>query len=65
VLIRYGGARILTPDDLIAETQIGTPGETIRVEITRNGKPMVLEVPRGPLGLRIGVTQEPPEKVDR
>jgi hypothetical protein len=65
VIIRYGGARILTPDDLIAETQVGTQGEPIRVEITRNGKPLEIEVPRGPLGLRIGVTQEPPERVNR
>lgn len=65
VIVRYGGARILTPSDLIAETQVGTPGETIRVDITRNGKPLTLEVPRGPLGLRIGVTQEPPEKLNR
>jgi len=65
VIVRYGGTRILTPDDLIAETQVGSPGETVRVDITRNGEPMTLEVPRGPLGLGIGVTQEPPEKLGR
>lgn len=63
VIVSYGGARILTPDDLIAETEIGTVGESTRVEITRNGTPLTLEVPRGPLGLQIGVTQEAPSKL--
>jgi S1-C subfamily serine protease len=65
VIVRYGGARIFTPDDLIAETQVGTQGEPTLVDITRQDKPLQLEVPRGPLGLRIGVTQEAPERVRR
>lgn len=63
VILSYGGARILTPDDLIAETEVGTVGEPTRVKITRNGQPLEVEIPRGPLGLRIGVTQEPPSKL--
>jgi hypothetical protein len=63
VILSYGGARILAPDDLIAETEVGTVGEPTRVKITRNGEPLEVEVPRGPLGLRIGVTQEPPAKL--
>ena len=65
VIISYGAARILTPSDLIAETEVGTVGEPIRLRITRNGKPLEVEIPRGPLGLRIGVTQEPPSKLAR
>jgi S1-C subfamily serine protease len=63
VIVRYGEARIFAPNDLVAETQVGSQGEPIRVDITRNGKPLQLEVPRGPLGVEIGVTQEPPEKL--
>lgn len=63
VILSYGGARILTPDDLIAETEVGTMGEPTRIKITRNSQPLEVEVPRGPLGLRIGVTQEPPSKL--
>jgi len=65
VIIKYDDARILHPNDLIGETEVGTMGETVRLEITRNGEPMVIEVPRGPLGLQIGVTQEPPSKLAR
>jgi hypothetical protein len=63
VIVRYGGSRIFAPDDLVAETQVGNQGESIRVQITRNGEPLELEVPRGPLGVQIGVTQEPPDKL--
>jgi len=57
VVLRYGDTRIFAPDDLVSETRGGTAGEPVRVEILRAGERLDIEVPRGPLGLRIAASQ--------
>lgn len=61
LIVRYGDQRIFAPDDLVASTHQGTSGEPVRVEVMRNGERMEIEVPRGPLGLRIGAAQDDPD----
>lgn len=60
MILRYGDTRIFSPDELVAETRGGTVGEAIRLDIIRNGERVEVEVPRGPLGLRIAATQSEP-----
>ena len=60
MIVRYGDARIFAPDELVAQTRDGTAGESVRLEIVRNGERLEVEVPRGPLGLRIAATQDTP-----
>jgi hypothetical protein len=59
-VLRYGEARIFAPDDLIAATRAGTAGESVRVELLRQGQPLAVDVVRGPLGLRIVASQGTP-----
>jgi hypothetical protein len=61
MIVRYGDIRIFAPADLVAETHGGTPGENVRIEVVRNGERFEIDVPRGPLGLRIAATQDDPE----
>jgi len=60
MIVRYGDARIFAPDELVAQTRDGTVGETVRLEIIRNGERLEVDVPRGPLGLRIAAAQDTP-----
>jgi len=61
LILRYGEARLFSPRELVDQTRSGTPGEFVRVEIIRNGERLEVEVPRGPLGLRIAATQGRPD----
>ena len=60
VIIRYRGARIFTAVDLLAALGSTTPGETVPVEITRQGKPLRLVVGEGGRGIAVEAAQEPP-----
>ena len=60
MIVRYADARIFAPGELVAQTRDGTAGETVRLEIIRNGQRLEVDVPRGPLGLRIAATQSDP-----
>jgi C-terminal processing protease CtpA/Prc len=61
MILRYGDTRVFAPDELVAQTQAGQPGETVPVTVIRQGKLLTVEVPRGPLGLRIAATQSNPQ----
>lgn len=61
LIVSYGDARIFATDDLITSTQGGASGEPVLLEVRRNGERMQIEVPRGPLGLRIGPAQDDPD----
>jgi hypothetical protein len=60
VILRYGDTRIFAPDELVAQTRGGTVGETIRLEVLRDGERLEVDVPRGPLGLQIAAMQAEP-----
>jgi membrane-associated protease RseP (regulator of RpoE activity) len=60
IVLRYGDTRIFAPEELVNETRSGRAGESIRLEIIRNGARLEMQVPRGPLGLRIAASQSEP-----
>ena len=60
VVLRYGETRIFSLDDLVAATRGGIAGETVRVAILRQGRRFEIEVPRGPLGVRIAASRGDP-----
>ncbi len=53
-IVRYDGSRVFDMNDLIQETMDGIPGENIVVDITRDGQPMQVILPRGPVGITGG-----------
>jgi hypothetical protein len=50
VILSYAGERVFRPGELKRATTEGVPGESVRVELVRQGEPISLYVPRGPLG---------------
>lgn len=60
MILRYGDDRIFAPDELVDHTRQGTPGEMVQLVIVRQGELMTVEVPRGPLGLRVDRAQDMP-----
>ena len=60
MILRYGDDRIFAPDELVDHTRQGTPGEMVQLVIVRQGELMTVEVPRGPLGLRVDRAQDKP-----
>ena len=61
LILRYGAARIFHSEELIEQTRSGPPGETVRLDVLRNGERLEIDVPRGPLGVRIAPAQDVPE----
>ncbi|HKJ24451.1 MAG TPA: PDZ domain-containing protein [Myxococcota bacterium] len=53
VIWRYDGALVLRPEELQRATAAGRPGELVPIEVIRDGEPVRLFVPRGPLGVRV------------
>lgn len=62
VILSYGDTRIFAPGELVSQTRDGSAGESVRLQIIRNGARLVVDVPRGPLGLRIAATQVAPDR---
>jgi hypothetical protein len=61
LILRYGDARLFAPGELVDQTRSGTVGETVQLDIIRNGQRLAVQVPRGPLGLRVAATQGTPD----
>lgn len=53
-IVSYGGTRVFDMDDLNRLTLEGRPGETVVMEVMRDGQPLQLYVPRGPVGISGG-----------
>jgi hypothetical protein len=53
-ITRYGGERIFSMSDLTRQTMEGAPGQQVVVDIVRDGQPMQVVIPRGPLGIAGG-----------
>ncbi|MEO0997838.1 MAG: PDZ domain-containing protein, partial [Pseudomonadota bacterium] len=53
-IVRYDGERLYDLADLQALSVRGPAGETVTLDIERDGVPLQVAVPRGPLGVRIG-----------
>jgi hypothetical protein len=50
-IVRYGGSAIFTTPELQMQTSSGAKGETVEVDVLRDGRMISLRVPRGPLGV--------------
>jgi C-terminal processing protease CtpA/Prc len=53
-IVSYDGARVFDTSDLNQQTMVGEPGESVVVDITRDGIPMQVVMPRGPIGVSTG-----------
>lgn len=53
-IVGYDGERVFSQLDLQALTVAGEPGETVAVDILRDGQPMQIYMPRGPVGITGG-----------
>lgn len=53
-IVRYDGERVFSMSDLSRQTMQGDPGASIVVDIVRDGIPMQVVVPRGPVGISAG-----------
>ena len=53
-ILRYDGERVFNSFDLTNETMQGEPGESVVVDILRDGSPMQVVMPRGPIGISTG-----------
>ncbi|MEJ0098348.1 MAG: PDZ domain-containing protein [Pseudomonadota bacterium] len=51
-IVSYAGTRVFDNDDLTTLTRQGTPGETVTVEVQRDGQTVQVQVPRGVLGVQ-------------
>ena len=50
----YNGRRIFDMRELNALTLVGTPGESVVIDVRRDGQNLQLVMPRGPLGVTGG-----------
>ncbi|MFQ5513661.1 MAG: PDZ domain-containing protein [Myxococcota bacterium] len=60
VVLRYDDRRIFNPYELQNATTGGRRGESVAVDILRNGQSRRIYVPRGPLGVRMRAERQPP-----
>ncbi len=60
VLYRYAGERLFSRRELRSATRSGQLGEAIPVEVIRDGQPVQLYIPRGPLGVRMELSSNKP-----
>ena len=55
----YNGARVFSMTDINLASMDGTAGENVTVDIVRDGVPMQVIIPRGPLGISGGRSRGP------
>lgn len=53
-IVRYDGYRVFSMSDLSSQTMQGDPGVSVAVDIMRDGMPMQVVLPRGPVGVSTG-----------
>jgi len=53
-IVRYDGERVFSMTDLVQQTVDGAAGQNIVVDIMRDGNPMQIVMPRGPVGISGG-----------
>lgn len=59
-ILAYNDARTYGPGDLRRAAQGGSAGETVALQVVRNGETVTLYLPRGPLGVQMtGVSAKP------
>jgi hypothetical protein len=61
LVLRYDGTPVFTPAELRDATAGGRAGERVAIDLERAGERVRVWVPRGPLGVRLGVRRERPQ----
>lgn len=51
IITRYGGEKVFSNQQLISLRSSGNKGSSVVVEIVRDGEPMRISMPRGPMGI--------------
>ncbi len=59
-VLRYDGKRVFTVRELQNATAAGRAGESVAVDVERDGQPMTFYVPRGPLGVYLDTDRRAP-----
>jgi len=60
VILSYAGHRIYTPAELRRATTQGSLGEVVALVVVSGGRTRRVDVPRGPLGVRLDAHSRPP-----
>ena len=63
MIVAYDDQRVFSPGELRDATTTGDAGESTAVVVRRGGSEFRIDVPRGPLGIRIDYTSEQPPPV--
>jgi len=53
-IVRYDGQRVFSYLDVNGQQLQGDPGESVVIDILRDGAPMQIVLPRGPIGIQAG-----------
>jgi hypothetical protein len=61
VVLSYDGQRVFKADDLREATLQGEAGDSTAMDILRDGEPMRLYLPRGPIGAKLMPSRQMPE----
>jgi hypothetical protein len=61
VLVRYDGQRIYASGEVRSSSRGGEPGETVAVEVLRDGRRIQTYMPRGPLGVSMSADRILPD----
>jgi C-terminal processing protease CtpA/Prc len=56
VIVRYGGENVYSAEQLIDLRSSGAHGQSVAVEVLRNGQSLQLTIPRGPMGMSTAPT---------
>lgn len=60
LIFSYANERVFSWADLTGATGSGEPGQSVLIELVRNGKKINIYVPRGPLGVRMSADRSAP-----
>lgn len=55
-MLSYNGQRIFELNEMVSESRSGSSGKLVAVEVMRGGQVVQIYLPRGPLGVRTGMT---------
>ena len=59
-IIRYDNERIFSWSEIRQATLAGNAGDIVAIEVERNGEHYLLNIPRGPLGVRLDMESVEP-----
>ncbi|MEE9343624.1 MAG: PDZ domain-containing protein [Gammaproteobacteria bacterium] len=63
IILQYSDKAVFNPEELRNSTTQGHRGEYTNITLLRNGTPLTLMVPRGPLGIRLNPTRLNPQVI--